>query len=52
MSKELVLVYVLSTIEKQLFFSMFRSFHTKLMKPNLSLLIFFLVTHRKAQLHC
>lgn len=51
MSKGLVLVNVLSTVEKQLFFSIFRSFHTKLMKPNLSLLIFLLVTHRKAQLH-
>lgn len=47
MSKGFVLVYVLSTIVNQLFFSMFRSFHMKLMKPNLSLLIFFLVTHRK-----
>lgn len=48
MSEGLLWVYVFSTIEKQLFFSMFSSFHTKLMEPNLSLLIFFLVTHKKS----
>lgn len=38
------------TVENQLLFNIFRSFHTKIVKPNLSLLIFFPVIHSKAQL--